>query len=76
MTGARSPSGRWRIGVRGATTPGAELLLADLQIEVVETTTVLRTGPVRPDACASTIAKLQSLGLDVVDLHWVEAEPD
>jgi hypothetical protein len=75
MTGQGSTSGRWRIGVRGTITPSTALLLADLRIEVVQATTLLETGPLRPDACGSTIAKLQSLGLEVVDLHWVQIDP-
>jgi hypothetical protein len=75
MTGKGSASGRWRIGVRGTITPSTALLLADLQMEVVRSTTLLETRPLRPDACGTTIARLQSLGLEVVDLHWVPIEP-
>lgn len=64
----------WRIGVRGTVTASTAALLAELGMAVVEMTTVLHTDPVVPDECADTLAKLQALGLDVVDLHWVELD--
>lgn len=76
MTRAGPTLGVWRIGVRGVVTPSTTVLLADLPVAVVGTTTLLETGPLPPDACASTIGKLQSLGLEVVDLHWVQIDPD
>lgn len=72
MTSPESSQGVWRISVRGAVTPRTSLLLSDLQIAVVEATTMLETGIVPADACAGTIAELQSLGLEVVELHWVD----
>ena len=65
----------WRIGVRGAVTASTASLLDELGVAVVETTTLLQTGAVVPDGCARTLAKLQSLGLDVVDLDWVDSGP-
>lgn len=68
-------SGRWRVGVRGTVTSTTESLLADLRVVVAETVTVLETDPVAPDTCAPTLSRLQSLGLEVVDLHWVPVGP-
>jgi hypothetical protein len=71
MTTPESRSGMWRITVKGAVTPVTASLLGDLQVSVVETTTLLETGRTRPDDCASTIARLQSCGLHVLEIHWL-----
>lgn len=76
MTSPNRGQGVWRISVRGAVTPRTSLLLSDLDIAVVEATTMLETAIVPADACAATIADLQSLGLEVVELHWVDAVRD
>lgn len=70
-TSAAQGSGRWRVGVRGTVTSTTESLLEDLHVVVTDVVTVLETGPLAPDTCARTLSLLQSVGLEVVDLHWV-----
>lgn len=67
--------GRWRIAVSGAVTPSAAQLLEGLRVTVVGSTTFLETDVMPRDGCARTIAALQSLGLDVVELHRIELDP-
>jgi hypothetical protein len=75
MRDPESRSGRWRITVKGAVTPVTASLLGDFKVSVVETTTRLKTDRTRPDDCASTIARLQSCGLDVLEIHWLDRRP-
>jgi hypothetical protein len=75
MTGTDTSPGVWRIGIRGRVDPGTASLLAELALVVADATTELETELTDPDTCASTLAKLQALGLDVVDVHWVPVSP-
>lgn len=56
----------------GAVTPATASLLKGFRVTVVETSTLLETDLVRPDNCASTIAGLQSCGLRVLEIHWLD----
>ena len=71
MSGVTPRQGRWRIGVRGRLSPRTTSLPPGLHVVAGDATTLLETGPLAPGTCASTLSKLQSLGLEVVDVHWV-----
>jgi hypothetical protein len=75
MTSSDSRSGGWRITVKGAVTPVTASLLDDFRVSRVESTTALETDRARPDDCASTIARLQSCGLQVLEIHWLDLGP-
>jgi hypothetical protein len=66
--------GRWRIGVRGRLSSRTTSLPPGLHVVTSDTTTLLETEPLAPDTCTSTLSTLQSLGLEVVDVHWVPVE--
>lgn len=69
MTSSRTTTSSWRLGVRGVVRPRTAALLSAIDIRVAETTTVLETSLPKAEGCASTVATLQSFGLEVVEVH-------
>jgi hypothetical protein len=75
MNPGRVTDGTCVITVRGVAGPSVRAAFDDVQVSVVDDTTVMRRADTDQAALHGLLHRIQNLGLEVIEFHLEPAEP-
>jgi hypothetical protein len=75
MKPGKVTNGTYVITVRGAAGPSVRAVFDDVQVSVVDDTTVMRRAGTDQAALHGLLHRIENLGLEVIEVHLEAAEP-